>query len=886
MAAYFFLAMGCVSMVKSLQYGVYLGNVGFDWRLPLLYGVSALLSTPLVVLFQFLSRWYSHIGLAISTVGLLFCSVLVLILALHLHGSWFSSTFYIWSGIFTLLLPTLGWIVSYDLFSTREGKRVFGTLGMGGILGGAFGGYYTFLMADALGAGGLLIQILISLAALGGLLAWVHRSTRLRIRGRAAAGEPSVEEGLRAPLGEWLHSPYLRYMGALVLCTAIGTTIIDLNYVWSLNHHYQPTTEGIARFISGVLGSMFVASALIQAFLTVPFFRRYGAGKALLLPPALLLAGLGAALAVPGFWPAVFVKGVDGSFRPSLHRTALEILYLPAATQNLAAFRSFIELVVYRGGDAIGALSFLALSGVERDAGRGLAALAMAVCAAWLFFALRLQKEYVSNLRETLRQPGVDRTRALLAQESAAEEILISALRNPDPTRVRMILHQLGSCPVEMPDRVLPVQDEECMQACLAQIQSEGSSCTGLINSLVRHEDPAVGAAAFHLLVRSDPTTYLEQLRQHLDSEWLPEAVYLYYLDAYVDSPGQHLVAYRVLRWCESIPETHLEVLARIMGKSRDPAFLPVLRRWLDDPNVKLKRAAAESIGYFRDTRFLPILAGLLADSRTRLSARKGLIGYGEKAVGYLDSLLRDSAVEAGIKQEIPLVLREIPRQSARSSLVAALYRPDPVVSYRSLKVLNKMRVDAELSYSAPSFLPLLGIWAKQYYRLLNLHEAAMQDGSGPAGRLLRKVTNERAAWTLEKIFRTLELFLPRGDAYLSYLAFCRGQRDMRENAVEFLDLHLRGDMRAPLLPIFEEENSRRLLETGRSLFGLPSAREEILRDMLFEADSLLLACILAAMRESGLSDLLHEFSRLQADVHPLVRETASWAITDEGVEQ
>ena len=36
MTLYFFLAMGCASVVRALQNALYLGNIGFDWRLPVL----------------------------------------------------------------------------------------------------------------------------------------------------------------------------------------------------------------------------------------------------------------------------------------------------------------------------------------------------------------------------------------------------------------------------------------------------------------------------------------------------------------------------------------------------------------------------------------------------------------------------------------------------------------------------------------------------------------------------------------------------------------------------------------------------------------------------------------------------------------------------------
>jgi hypothetical protein len=66
------------------------------------------------------------------------------------HETWIYVVFCIWSGILGLLITTLGWVVSYDLYSVREAKRLFVFLASGGILGGAAGSFSTALAAHCL----------------------------------------------------------------------------------------------------------------------------------------------------------------------------------------------------------------------------------------------------------------------------------------------------------------------------------------------------------------------------------------------------------------------------------------------------------------------------------------------------------------------------------------------------------------------------------------------------------------------------------------------------------------------------------------------------------------------------------------------------------------
>ena len=88
MAAYFFLAMVCVNLIKALQSALYLGRVGFDWRLPTLYIALAGVSGPLVVLYRSLTKRFSHILITTSTVlGLAITAGLFAIL-IPWSGSW------------------------------------------------------------------------------------------------------------------------------------------------------------------------------------------------------------------------------------------------------------------------------------------------------------------------------------------------------------------------------------------------------------------------------------------------------------------------------------------------------------------------------------------------------------------------------------------------------------------------------------------------------------------------------------------------------------------------------------------------------------------------------------------------------------------------------
>ncbi len=884
MAVYFFLAMACVSMVKSLQIALYLSRVGFDWRLPSLYTVLVLLSGLIVLLYRYLARQYSHLGIALSTLVFFILSLVFFWFLVGREQLWVYLTFYIWGGLFSLLLPTLGWVIALDLYNTREAKRLFALFGTGGILGGACGGYYIALVSGTLDARWLFIHVLVTLFILQGVLLAIYRvkGSRLLLR------HPTPSETLPSPttasaLRDLLASPYLTYLAGIVLVSAFTTTLIDLQYQWFLERRYPGSEEQITWFVGTLLGTMYVFSALFQLFATRSVLRNFGVGVALLVLPLALLGGSASIVILAGFGAVVTFKGIDGFLRPSIHRTGLEVLYVPISSPQTVTLKSFIDLAVFRFGDALGAAFFLAATSLFVTPVAAIQTTILLAALGWAFLALQLGRQYVESLRQSLEGKSARRLPPSLLLEGAGAQIaLLEALESLNPNKVHFALEQLAAVNPSSEEGTtteLPVHGEELLQSQVPSLYPVSQGWLETVEPLVNHVDSRVGAAAFHVLVRQDPTKYLERLKEKLESKGVPETVYLHYLDLYSEDPASFITPSQLLQWSRDERADMVSILARLMGKIKSPAFLPVLRTWMSGLPGEPARAAIEAIGQYAEPRLLDALISLLEPNWSRPAACRALIHYGDAAVSRLRELLRYPAVGPFIARQIPFILTRINSSSSRAGLVTALYSADPAVSYSALKGLNKIRDSQDLSYTQGSFMPLLQIWAKQYYELVNI-ESMVSKREGNVWELLRKTNGERMDWTIEKIFRGLELFLPRGDAYFSYLGYTSSKQELRENAIELIDARIKGELRQTLLPIFSGDSRHELARTGRRLFHLPSDRDGIALDALSDVDSWLRCCVMAALREQP-SPILEKAVRMACqDVDSVVQETAQWVLT------
>lgn len=883
---YFFLAMASVSIVKSVQNGVYLGNVGFDWRLPALYLTLTLVSGPVVLLYRYLSRYCSPQLIATATLLCIAAGLAVFWTILGHPGTeaWSFPAFYLWGALFSVLVPTQGWIFSYFLFTPRVARKVFILLGAGGILGGVAGGYYTYLTADLFGFRGLLLQIggiLLALEAVLGGLFWLNRKRSGDHVTREGTTHPDRGKTMRATF----RSPLYTRLALLILLTGVCTTLIDLQYKWALVVEYPGSVDHISRFFGGLLGTTFLISALIQLFGAGWVLRKFGLGTALILLPAALLVTSFGVVAAAAFWSIVVAKGTAGSLRTSIEQTAVELLYVPISERHRISVKNFMELVVFRLGDGLAAAFFLVAVSWPILTIRLTAAVVVAATAVWLFAAREISEQYSKMLRRRLeRMHSMVLEQPAKADQGIAESVLVSSLPHSDPRVVLYALQQLlhGEETPAVTDLGSVELTPDAFSMDVSGIYARRTSYPRwlrVVRRLVEHPDPEVGALALHLMISYNVQGFRRPLHRRIDSATVPSRRDLIFLRKYADDLPDVIRPTRIAGWCRGALPSQAAELALLLGIVQDPAFPPILRNWLSHESKQVRAASLQALGEYADPEDFNLLVRHLEQHWSRPAARRALARHGESVVESLRTLIRDPSVDSRVKREIPGVLARINTQPAHTVLISALYSHDAVVAHRALEELNRIRVDRDhLFYREETFLPLLQIWACEYYGLLNI-DLLLDPSQRPEYRLLRRALDERLNWGLEKIFRALGLFLPQGDAYFSYLGFTSDRQELREYAVELIDTRIKGELRQTLMPLFAESHPFDVVRRGREIFKLPSAPEEALAETFFKADPWLKCCTIGVVVAERMERLKNCVRRACEDVNPLVRETARWAL-------
>lgn len=294
--------------------------------------------------------------------------------------------FFVWVSVFNLFAVAVFWSFMADLFTAEQAKRLFGFIGAGGTAGALLGPVITIALAKPLGAINLLIA-----AALFLELA-VFCVSRLE---RAAASQSGqrpethrIGGGAFAALPELIRSPYLLGVGAWVGLLSFGATIAyfaQANIVAETIHDRAAQTQLFAT-IDLAVGLLSLAT---QVFATGQLLKRFGTGIAAAALPAVYVAGFAAVALVPSLTVVVTLQVVQRWMNFAIANPARQVFFTVVGREEKYKAKNFIDVVIYRGSDALFGWVYDALQGLGLKLG-AIALCALPIVLGWMVLSIAL----------------------------------------------------------------------------------------------------------------------------------------------------------------------------------------------------------------------------------------------------------------------------------------------------------------------------------------------------------------------------------------------------------------------------------------------------------------------------------------------------------------
>ena len=326
------------------------------------------------------SRLSSRVArhLLIAWVTLFFISNLVLFNALSLlrvaPGA-IGILFYIWIGIFNLLVVAQFWGFANDLYVEDIGKRVFPLIWLGGTLGAPLGSKINLWLVGPLGVYRLMLVCGGVLLVCIGLAVYIHR------REIGISEEPAGPAAGAPPAGSAAQTQPLKRGGGFRLVFGnryllLVALVIGLYNFVNANGEYmigrvisriadraiQMGTAGgwdktriVDSFFADYQFLTSILTIVIQLFLVSRIFRWVGIAGALIFLPFIALGGYGLITFGATLVLLKWVKSLENGTDYSLMNTAKAALFLKTTREEKYKAKAAIDTFFVRGGDTLSA---------------------------------------------------------------------------------------------------------------------------------------------------------------------------------------------------------------------------------------------------------------------------------------------------------------------------------------------------------------------------------------------------------------------------------------------------------------------------------------------------------------------------------------------------
>ena len=314
-------------------------------------------------------------------------NILIFAAVLHFtdaaHSVWIGRAFFIWISVFNLFVVSVFWALVVDVFNSEQGKRLFGFIAAGATIGAICGSSITATLGRhvptpflLIGATCLLEVAVLSVRGLSRLSAALHARP-------AESADRPVGGHVLAGITHPFKSPYLANVSLFMLLFSITATFLYFQQA-SLVRDNFPDRGSQTAFFATIDMAVNTLTLIVQLFFTGRILGWLGVGLTLTILPMLTLVGFGTLALMPAVSTLVVFQVMRRSCDYAIARPTREVLYTVVVREDRYKAKNFIDTVVYRGGDQIGAWAYalIAMLGFGTPT---IAAIAIGLAIIWLF---------------------------------------------------------------------------------------------------------------------------------------------------------------------------------------------------------------------------------------------------------------------------------------------------------------------------------------------------------------------------------------------------------------------------------------------------------------------------------------------------------------------
>ena len=294
--------------------------------------------------------------------------------------------FFVWVSVFNLFAVAVFWSFMADLFTSEQGKRLFGFIGAGGTAGGLLGPVITIALSVPFGPANLLLVAIVLLELAVFCVYRLERSANATHGTRI--DEQRIGGSAWAALPELIRSPYLLGVSAWVSLLSFGATIL----YFAQANIVSATVQGAGaqtRLFASIDLAVGLLTLATQVFATGPLLKRFGTGVTAGALPVVYIVGFAVLALAPGLTVVLVFQVVQRWANFAIANPARQVFFTVVGREEKYKAKNLIDVVIYRGSDALYGWVFDSLQTLGLKLG-AIALCALPVAAGWLVLSIAL----------------------------------------------------------------------------------------------------------------------------------------------------------------------------------------------------------------------------------------------------------------------------------------------------------------------------------------------------------------------------------------------------------------------------------------------------------------------------------------------------------------
>ena len=796
----------------------------FDSSLiPNAYLISGIIG---IIMTSIFSEFQKKISFSKLTLFNLF--TISLITVLLFFGFDFVSTKLVVFVVFLMLGPLnivalLGfWGTISRIFTLRQGKRIYGIIDMGQIIGIIAVSYSIPIILNYLQS----TKSILLISAISIIVAFffqfiIQGFFNLNVSQEEESEKEEKEEKKSVGFFKLLKDRYILLMSLFVIFSMIVAFFVQYSFLVVTNFKYPEETE-LAKYLGVFTGTMMIFSIIIKVFVYSKLMKTYGLKICLLILPALMLL-LTILASVSGYYFGFTVasggfllffllislsKLFSKSIKDSIEFPAFKLLYqsldkrirfdvqsrVDGTVNEFSALFSGILLSV------LGLLSFFKLIHFSYTL--------VIILVIWIFIAVQLYKQYRKSLEKSLTVSKTENIKSDSDRKNILNQI-IEKINNADNNQLENI--------TDFVKIINPILYES------------------VLIKLLKHESEGVRLFSINKIRELKIFTAYNNVKKRIKTEKNTEIK-----NSLIDFEKEKTILFEKYSSLSSLSnlvksnDVSNKVLAsKIISVTYKDEYRNLLILLLKNNDPIVKKEAIKVCGYVKDEQLLPMLVDLFTISDYHKCVFASVFKYGSVAVDYLEQVFNKSNIEKNILIDIIKLYGFIGDKKTEKLLLNKFDNTNHDIVGQSINSLqlSNFQVDERNEHKIHNIIELnIRIIAWNLAAITSLKENNETED-------LKQSLNEELKNNYKTLFNLLSLAYDAKSVLHVKENLESGTNEGIGFALELLDLFVADELKPTLFPVIDDSSNLDKIKKLQNFFPVNILSTEELLTAIINRD-------------------------------------------------